>query len=104
MREIYSEILDEVEDILISLVDFPLAKEDINLEDGGLEKMGLNSLIMVRLVVEIENKFDIDMDFEHDMDIMKSMSKIVDYIIETKNLVNQGGHNGEIKCPSVYDA
>ena len=77
------QIIEKLTDILYTLSDvdeqIELSEDDI-LNDGEL---GLDSLIMVQLIVEIEREFDIEIDDEYlSMDFLSTLGTIADFIME----------------------
>jgi acyl carrier protein len=52
----------------IKEIIFSVAEEDIDknviVEENGLRNVGLNSLNMIKILVEIEKEFDIEIDFD----------------------------------------
>ena len=72
-------IEDKIKEIIISVADFPLDKASISEEDDGIRNLGLNSLTIIRMMVEIERYFDISIDIE-DESVMHSLNKLSQYI------------------------
>jgi len=66
--------LDTIKDILQENLD--IAPENVD-EDSTFESLGVDSLDMVELVCEIENRFDIELGEAEGLD---TVGKLVDYI------------------------
>ena len=66
--------LDTIKDILQENLD--IAPENVD-EDSTFESLGIDSLDMVELVCEIENRFDIELGEAEGLD---TVGKLVDYI------------------------
>jgi len=80
------EVVNKIKEILLLLVDMEdeveLGEDDI-LNDG---EWGIDSLIMVQIVVEIERAFDIKIEDEYlSMDFLSTIGSIADFVMEEKS-------------------
>lgn len=80
------EVVDKIKEILLLLVDMEdeaeLGEDDI-LNDG---EWGIDSLIMVQIIVEIERAFDIKIEDEYlSMDFLSTIGSIADFVMEEKS-------------------
>ncbi len=79
------EVVNKIKEILLLLVDMEddveLGEDDI-LNDG---EWGIDSLIMVQIIVEIERAFDIKIEDEYlSMDFLSTIGSIADFVMEEK--------------------
>ena len=77
------EVVNKIKEILLLLVDMEdnveLGEDDI-LNDG---EWGIDSLIMVQIIVEIERAFDIKIEDEYlSMDFLSTIGSIADFVME----------------------
>lgn len=75
------EIQDKIKDIIISVADFEVTKEMI--EDGkdGIKKLGLNSLGLIRMIVEIEVALGVEIDLEDtDPEVLSSITELAVFV------------------------
>ncbi len=80
------DIQDKIKEIIISVADFKMDKDMI--EDGkdGIKKLGLNSLSLIRMLVDIENEFDVEIDMqEMGNESIFSIEDLAEYIVKLKN-------------------
>ncbi len=80
------EVVNKIKEILLLLVDMEdnveLGEDDI-LNDG---EWGIDSLIMVQIIVEIERAFDIKIEDEYlSMDFLSTIGSIADFVMEEKS-------------------
>ena len=80
------EVDNKIKEILLLLVDMEdnveLGEDDI-LNDG---EWGIDSLIMVQIIVEIERAFDIKIEDEYlSMDFLSTIGSIADFVMEEKS-------------------
>ena len=80
------EVVNKIKEILLLLVDMEdnveLGEDDI-LNDG---EWGIDSLIMVQIIVEIERAFDIRIEDEYlSMDFLSTIGSIADFVMEEKS-------------------
>jgi Phosphopantetheine attachment site. len=80
------EVVNKIKEILLLLVDIEdeveLGEDDI-LNDG---EWGIDSLIMVQIIVEIERAFDIKIEDEYlSMDFLSTIGSIADFVMEEKS-------------------
>jgi len=80
------EVVNKIKEILLLLVDMEdnveLGEDDI-LNDG---EWGIDSLIMVQIIVEIERPFDIKIEDEYlSMDFLSTIGSIADFVMEEKS-------------------
>lgn len=80
------EVVSKIKEILLLLVDMEdeveLGEDDI-LNDG---EWGIDSLIMVQIIVEIERAFDIKIEDEYlSMDFLSTIGSIADFVMEEKS-------------------
>lgn len=65
MREKRQELIQErIKAIIVSIADAKVNKDALDSGENALKKLGLNSLNMIKMLVEIEKEFDIEIDFE----------------------------------------
>ncbi len=75
------EIKTKIKNIIISISESEINFEDIDEGENGIAKIGLNSLGLIRLSVEIEKEFNIEMDMDdEEIEIFLSVSKLANYI------------------------
>lgn len=83
----FDKIKSSIEDIIVRNVDFPLSREDIELCDGDLKALGVNSLSLIKMLAEIQSKFTVEIDLEFvPIEILYSvdqMSKLVESKLST---------------------
>jgi len=80
-----SEIKMELKEIIVSIADFEIDTKNIDNGKDGIKKLGLNSLAVIKMMVEIERKFDIEMDVDEDnADILYSIDELAQYISSQK--------------------
>lgn len=80
------EVVNKIKEILLLLVNMEdeveLGEDDI-LNDG---EWGIDSLIMVQIIVEIERAFDIKIEDEYlSMDFLSTIGSIADFVMEEKS-------------------
>ena len=76
------EIQDKIKEIIVSVVDFELDKNGIDSGENGIHNLGLNSLAMIKMLVEVEKEFDVELDIEEaDPEVWSSVSNLSNYII-----------------------
>lgn len=80
------QVVNKIKEILLLLVDMEdeveLGEDDI-LNDG---EWGIDSLIMVQIIVEIERAFDIKIEDEYlSMDFLSTIGSIADFVMEEKS-------------------
>ena len=80
------EVVNKIKEILLLLVDMEdeveLGEDDI-LNDG---EWGIDSLIMVQIIVGIERAFDIKIEDEYlSMDFLSTIGSIADFVMEEKS-------------------
>ena len=80
------EVVNKIKEILLLLVDMEdeveLGEDDI-LNDG---EWGIDSLIMVQIIVEIERAFDIKIEDEYlSMDFLSTIGSIAAFVMEEKS-------------------
>ena len=80
------EVVNKIKEILLLLVDMEdeveLGEDDI-LNDG---EWGIDSLILVQIIVEIERAFDIKIEDEYlSMDFLSTIGSIADFVMEEKS-------------------
>ncbi len=81
-----SEIKMQLKEIIVSIADFEIDTKNIDNGKDGIKKLGLNSLAVIKMMVEIERKFDIEMDVDEDnADILYSIDELAQYIILAKS-------------------
>ncbi len=81
-------IQEKIKEIIISVADFELTQDSIDTGENGITKLGLNSLAMIKMMVEVEKIFDIEIDMEEtDPQIWSSVTDLSGYISEMR----QGG-------------
>jgi acyl carrier protein len=79
----------------IKEIIFSIAEEDIDrnviLEENGLRNVGLNSLNMIKILVEIEKEFDIEIDFDEITPATwYSLDNLSNYVSSLKLADNRG--------------
>jgi len=80
-------IKEKLKDILVSVVDFELSKSEIQDGEDSIRKLGLNSLALIRMLVEIEKEFDVEIDLEEsDPAILSSIDNLSSHILSLKNI------------------
>jgi acyl carrier protein len=76
-----AEIQDKLKEIIVSVVDFELDKNTIDSGENGIHNLGLNSLAMIKMLVEVEKEFDVELDLEEaDPEVWSSISNLAAYI------------------------
>ncbi|MEK3875928.1 acyl carrier protein [Paenibacillus sp. FSL M7-0420] len=84
-----TEVEAKVKEIVASIADFELEATAIDSGKDGLKKLGLNSLALIRIMVEIEKEYEIEMNIDEENDyIMNSVCDLAEYILswESDNL------------------
>jgi acyl carrier protein len=82
-------IQDRIKDIIVSSVDIKINKDDIAAGENGLNHLGLNSLNMIKMLVEIEKEFDIEIDFDEiNPETWYSLDNLSNYILSLKQIIN----------------
>lgn len=81
------EIEAKLRDIIVSVADFEIDKDTIEEGKDGIKKLGLNSLAVIRMMVEIEKEFDIEMNVDDEnSDILYSICDLAKYIFSQKSV------------------
>jgi len=76
------DIKDRIKDIIVKSVDTSVNKDDIAVGENGLNRLGLNSLNIIKMLVEIEKEFDIEIDFDEiNPETWNSLDNLSDYIL-----------------------
>lgn len=76
------DIKDRIKDIIVKSVDTSVNKDDIAVGENGLNSLGLNSLNIIKMLVEIEKEFDIEIDFDEiNPEIWYSLDNLSNYIL-----------------------
>ncbi|MCU0285840.1 MAG: acyl carrier protein [Acidobacteria bacterium] len=57
-------VREKIKEIIISIAENDISKDLIDTGENGLRNIGLNSLNMIKVMVEIEKAFDIEIDFD----------------------------------------
>ncbi len=85
-----TEIVEQIATIIETNIDFI---HNIGMNDD-LEELGINSLSFIRIVVEIEEKFNLEFeDGDLSYEKFSTIEDIANYIIE-KNQSKKGGKDG----------
>lgn len=72
--------------IRMNLMDFSMEKKSVNSGYDLMDDLGMDSLMMVQLIVEIENNFDIEFDLEVlDINVLRKYEQLKNYILEQIN-------------------
>ncbi len=75
----------ELKDIIITFVQ-NMGETSIELNDEDIlvgEEYGIDSVTMVQIIVEIERRFDIEVDDEYlTMDFLSSINALADFVIK----------------------
>lgn len=78
-------IQDKIKDIIISVAETEIDKSMIESGDNDIQRLDLNSLNMIKMLVEIEKEFDIEIDFEETSpEIWSSLDSLSNYILSLK--------------------
>ena len=79
------KVKEEIKDILLLYVDNE-DNEDVDIYDDDIllgEEYGIDSISLVQIVVEIERRFDIQIEDEYlNMDFLASVNAITDFVWE----------------------
>jgi acyl carrier protein len=77
------EIQDKIKEIIVSVADFELNKNAIDIGENGIHNLGLNSLAMIKMLVGVEKEFDVELDIEEaDPKIWSSVGSLSGFIME----------------------
>ena len=79
------QIIERIKELIISVADFDLCKDEISCETDGIAKLGLNSLATIRLCAALEREYNVEIDLEDNAEILASVNSLVDYIIENQS-------------------
>jgi acyl carrier protein len=79
------DIQEKIKEIIISVADVEIDKETIAAGKNSLNDIGLNSLNTIKMMVEIEKEFDIEIDFDEiTPEVWSSLEHLSDYILNLK--------------------
>lgn len=74
-------IQDKIKNIIVSIADAKIDKTMIESGENGISRLGLNSLNMIKILVEIEKEFDVEIDYEEiNPQVWSSLKQLSDYI------------------------
>lgn len=79
----------KVKTILVNKTKFSISKEDINETTNLFVDLGIDSIEMLELIVELENEFGIEFDDDEiDAEVLGDVSKLVELIRGKVNVEN----------------
>ena len=82
-------IQEKIKEIIVSIAETDIDK-DVIIGENGLRNAGLNSLNMIKILVEIEKEFDIEIDFdEMTPATWYSLDNLSDYVSSLKLVTNR---------------
>jgi acyl carrier protein len=74
-------IQEKIKNIIVSIADGKIDITMIESSENGISRLGLNSLNMIKILVEIEKEFDIEIDYEEiNPHVWSSLDHLSDYI------------------------
>lgn len=79
------EICDSLYDIYKTVLNTEIDKADMNLKEGLSEKLNIDSLMGLQIIVKMEQVFNILIDDDNKaIELIDSPSNSVDFILETR--------------------
>lgn len=75
-----TEVYDKVLDIILSHVDVPVYRDEIN-DDTFLDMIGINSINFIRSVLDIEQLFNFEFEPEYlGFEIFENVGNLINYV------------------------
>jgi len=82
-----SDIQDQLFTLLIDVGNGKYDRAFLNSLDGDLSKLGMNSLTFIKLLVLIEKRFELEIDFEEvPMETLNSLARFTTYLYDNSPL------------------
>lgn len=76
-------IIEEIKKIICEHSDLDIREEEIMLDMDLINELGINSIGMIMIIVDIEEKFDISLDNdEFDYSIMTKVDQLVNLVTD----------------------
>lgn len=79
------EIVQQLKEIIVRVSGLDLKEEDISEEEGGIKALNLNSLAIIRMIVEMEKIFEVEIDFEETEAAIASLADLAQFVMSKKS-------------------
>ena len=85
-----SDVQNQLFTVLTEVSNGKYNSDFLNSLDGDLSKLGMNSLTFIKLLVQIEKRFKLEIDFEViPMETLNSLPEFTSYLYENSPIVIQ---------------
>lgn len=75
-------IKEQLIDSINSVMELNLSVNDITNDTSLFDELGFDSLTLVQLIIDLEEKFDINLDDIEDFSEFESVGSIIEYILK----------------------